>query len=1088
MSLGNAFDITNNYTICCKELIITGTSSTSGTLFVNGGISTNGIFTTTDKILCTCTDNSTSYTTGCVIVSGGVGITKDVYMNQNLRVEGDITCGSIIYEETETITSDIDSTSPTTGASIIVGGCGVGKRLNVGGDTKIYSTTQSTSATTGSFIVDGGCGIAKDLYVGGAIYGNLAGGIQTLTTESTSTSTGSLIINGGMGIAKNTNIGGTLSCPSEVITQMIISTDYTTGALIVSGGVGIGNNTNMLGNLSVGGSSTLKSVIVNSTVESISTSTGSVLIGGGLGIAKNTNIGGKLNILDTTLANATSGALVVGGGLSVGTNLYVNSGIRADSSSLLYGLTVVGQLQNVGNNIINGTETIDGITYLNNTTNSVGTGSGALQVAGGASITKDLYVGGNTFSSNNTIQNMPHGFENTTDSVIVYNPTTQIFTISPSFASFNVWIAGQRYTYTTPQLITHTNSPSTYYFYFDATGFHSSISMPSFYTSSLCSIVTYLGSGLGFACEERHSCIMSPATHLELHQQVGTYLVSGGVIGDYSLQPTTPTDAGNRFTLTASVISDEGLNSSLLALTAGTYYNVNKLTGSDAKWTYNTISVPFNYTTTGYIEYNNFTGGAWASTPATNNTYVNYYVVLVPSIYTATQIFLKPSNSVYSTLQSAQAETYASLTTSSYAPIEYVPIYQITFKTLSSYTTLGKCRIEAVTKIIGNKATITMNSQINNHNSLLGLEYANTGVSWGHINDTTQSIYGIKTFANTSASTSNTSGALIVSGGVGANGSIYAKNFWASNTGTPASQTNLMYQAYDTQNTFIQNNIQNLSNGTSASCDYIATCDTGTASTGYIDIGINGSGFTGTYGGKCDGYLYVIGGSSGGNGNLYIGTQTNNMKTYFTNGSTNVNMMSVASNGVNVLSTTQSTSTTTGSLIISGGVGIAGNLNVGGTVNFGYVSYMWVLSDVKTSGTVSGTFTSGANRTRTLNTITGDTSNTAVTLNTSTSQFTITAGKYHVAIKAPAYRVRQNVASLYNVTDDTYIYGQATDCEEVAGNETFAFVDTLINIATTKVYEVRHQCLYTYVTLGFGISCGFSGISEVYTTVVITKL
>ena len=55
------------------------------------------------------------------------------------------------------------STSSTTGALIVDGGVGIAKDLNVGG------TTQSNSKDTGAFVIEGGVGIEKNLNVGGNI-------------------------------------------------------------------------------------------------------------------------------------------------------------------------------------------------------------------------------------------------------------------------------------------------------------------------------------------------------------------------------------------------------------------------------------------------------------------------------------------------------------------------------------------------------------------------------------------------------------------------------------------------------------------------------------------------------------------------------------------------------------------------------------------------------------------------------------------------------------------------------------------------------------------------------------------------------
>lgn len=88
-------------------------------------------------------------------------------------------------------------------------------------------------------------------------------------------------------------------------------------------------------------------------------------------------------------------------------------------------------------------------------------------------------------------------------------------------------------------------------------------------------------------------------------------------------------------------------------------------------------------------------------------------------------------------------------------------------------------------------------------------------------------------------------------------------------TGTPASLTNSRITAYDTQNSYLQAAVQNLSNGSNASSDFIVTRDDGTDSAKYADFGINGSGNTsGNWGAAGDGYAYVDG------GDFNVGTQT----------------------------------------------------------------------------------------------------------------------------------------------------------------------------------------------------------------------
>ena len=101
-------------------------------------------------------------------------------------------------------------------------------------------------------------------------------------------------------------------------------------------------------------------------------------------------------------------------------------------------------------------------------------------------------------------------------------------------------------------------------------------------------------------------------------------------------------------------------------------------------------------------------------------------------------------------------------------------------------------------------------------------------------------------------------------------------------TGTSPALTNMRINTWDTVNGYIQNNILNLSNGASASSDWIATGNIGTDSTYYIDMGWNNSAWadpTFTIKGANSGYLYTM------SGDLAIGTASaTKVLTFFTGG------------------------------------------------------------------------------------------------------------------------------------------------------------------------------------------------------------
>jgi hypothetical protein len=160
---------------------------------------------------------SSSTTTGALRVSGGAGITGNLFIGGTGNVAGILSA-----------TSGTGSTSTTSGALQVTGGVGISQNLFVGGTGNVAgilsatSGTGSTSTTSGALQVTGGTGISQNLFVGGT--GNVAGILSaTSADESSSTTTGALQVTGGAGITGNLNVGGTLSVASMTTTPTISS-------------------------------------------------------------------------------------------------------------------------------------------------------------------------------------------------------------------------------------------------------------------------------------------------------------------------------------------------------------------------------------------------------------------------------------------------------------------------------------------------------------------------------------------------------------------------------------------------------------------------------------------------------------------------------------------------------------------------------------------------------------------------------------------------------------------------------------------------------------------------------------------------
>ena len=422
----------------------------TGNLYANSIQLTNNLDVYNGIVTVRSTNNSTSATTGSLVVYGGLGIVKDIYSTGNINSLSDINLSGNLYSSGNVLvmTSNDNISAITSGNTIIYtsntgtlqigGGTAISKNVYIGGTTfcggdlviqgqitylggEVTTSTTFTSAivasplrgnsnsnvdynytyrprdppTTyndigfgaGALTTEGGFAVALDSWLIGNLRVDGINNVITRTVESTSVNTGALQIRGGVGIGGNVYTGGNV-----IINNTTESNSIVTGALQIRGGVGIGRN------LYTGGN-----VIINSTIESTSTSTGALRITGGVGIGGNVYTGGNIIVNSNIESTSTSsGALQITGGVGIGRNLYtggnviINSTIESTSTS-------TGALRITGGVGIGGNVYTGGNVIINNTTESTSTSSGALQIAGGVGIGRNLYTGGNVII-NSTIE------------------------------------------------------------------------------------------------------------------------------------------------------------------------------------------------------------------------------------------------------------------------------------------------------------------------------------------------------------------------------------------------------------------------------------------------------------------------------------------------------------------------------------------------------------------------------------------------------------------------------------------------------------------------------------------------------------
>ena len=144
-----------------------------------------------------------------------------------------------------------------------------------------------------------------------------------------------------------------------------------------------------------------------------------------------------------------------------------------------------------------------------------------------------------------------------------------------------------------------------------------------------------------------------------------------------------------------------------------------------------------------------------------------------------------------------------------------------------------------------------------------------------------------------------------------------------------------------------------------------------------------------------------------------------------------------------------------------------------------------IICDEKAYNVSGGTFTSGAWRTRDLNTEVSDADGI---VSISSNQFTLAAGTYTIDWSAPVYAVNFHATRLYNVTGTTSIQtGMAihsTNPNDVYGVSSGS---ATVTIGSSSAFEIQHQCSTTQAGNGFGVDPGMSGVASIYTIVKILK-
>ena len=356
------------------------TSATTGAMVVDGGVGVaKDVFVgqdahitgavTADTAHLSSATNSTSAAAGALGVDGGAGLAKDVFIGQNLRVTADTSAA------TAHLTDLTTSTSPSTGALQVAGGVGIAKDVQIGASLTVAAdvtaatahlldTTDSTSTATGALVVAGGVGIAKTVHIGGAEH--VAGDVPCNATSAAAWAAGTTAMAGALVVEGGAAIRTEVQCATAHLLATTAATSATTGALVVDGGVGVagavyaGGAAHVIGNTHCD-NATAATWTAGTLPTDAPTLTGALQVIGGVAVAKGLECL-TAHVHDTTdSASITTGATVIDGGLGVA------KAISANNARL--GGNIAATSTSTGTLVISGGVGINGDMYVNNTYN-----------------------------------------------------------------------------------------------------------------------------------------------------------------------------------------------------------------------------------------------------------------------------------------------------------------------------------------------------------------------------------------------------------------------------------------------------------------------------------------------------------------------------------------------------------------------------------------------------------------------------------------------------------------------------------------------------------------------------------------------
>ena len=275
--------------------------------------------------------------------------------------------------------------------------------------TGLINTLGNISASEGSFATVKATGLINTT-------GNISAATINAATINASGNVLATVFNGGA-----VNVSGNVLA-STVLAQLVTADDATFGN-VASGFIGntgtqfTGASINLSGNVLASSILTnfltADDVVFGNVSAAVFGNTGATYVGATINLSGNVLAGlaqfAAINSTPIGNATASTGAFTT---LSASQNFYANASIATTTQGTGAvvvpngGISVAGAA-NIGSTVtvagatqLNSTLGVGGITTFTNSTNATSAADGAVRIQGGASVSKDLYVGGNLYAAN----------------------------------------------------------------------------------------------------------------------------------------------------------------------------------------------------------------------------------------------------------------------------------------------------------------------------------------------------------------------------------------------------------------------------------------------------------------------------------------------------------------------------------------------------------------------------------------------------------------------------------------------------------------------------------------------------------------